>query len=408
MRWFCLSCLLLLLGIPGGVHAQSRGLNIVSNYSPLNRNRAPRSSTEFIILHTTEGGGAGSLEHIRRFGLAHFMVDVDGKVTRTIERHRIATHAGRSMWNGRTNLDNHSIGIEVVGFHDRPLTPAQIVALRELLRQLKSIYRVPDNRILPHAMVAYGAPNRWHPVPHRGRKRCGMLMAREDVRAQLGLHDKPRFDPDVRAGRLAVADPYLERVLFAPSASPAARMDPEPAAGNVIARNRSAWDIARERYNAAGTLYEFPDGRVMRGNEITNWNRMPPGTVVRFADEVAAAAGRESERAQVLGQDAASPQELAGDASLSVTTWYFTPDGRILNGGDLTPELLAALPEGTQILVGYVRAGIISSRSSAFDLVGPRWNLPTTFYRFPDGSLRPGDAINERNIPNQTVIFFQP
>lgn len=404
MKMFRLIPVLLCALLPA-VFAQ--GLNIVSNYSPLNRQRAPRGSTEYIILHTTEGGGRGSLEKLRRFGEAHYMVDTDGKVYRIIERNRIATHAGRSMWNGRTNLDNFSIGIEMVGYHDRPLTEAQVRALRELLRQLKAIYRIPDNRILPHSMVAYGSPNRWHRAPHRGRKRCGMLMAREDVRARLGLHDKPRFDPDVRAGRLVVADSYLERVLFGPSAAPAPAAAPETAE-NVIARNRSAWDIARELYNAASTVYEFPDGRMMRGNEITNWNRMPPGTVVRVAEQGAGEQQGERERVQVLGRDGQRAADIAGDATLDARTWYFLPDGQIFSGDELTEERLDGLPEGTGMLVGYVRGGIISARSRAFDLVGPRWNLATTFYRFPDGTIRAGDEINERNIPNQTQVFFQP
>jgi len=404
--------LFLLFLAANGVRVPAQGLNVESQYSPLNRQRAPRPSTEFIILHTTEGGGRGSLEKLRRFGEAHYMLDTDGKVYRIIERNRIATHAGRSMWGGRTNLDNHSIGIEVVGYHDRPMTEAQIQALRELLRQLKSIYRIPDNRILPHSMVAYGSPNRWHRAPHRGRKRCGMLMAREDVRARLGLHDKPRFDPDVRAGRLVVADPHLEQVLFglsgAAAAAAAAPAQTPESAPNVIARNRSAWDIAREQFNAATTLYEFPDGRVRRGNEITNWNQMPAGTIVRFEERITVEQQGERERVQMLGQDGARAADIAGDAARDAKTWYFLPDGRIFSGDEMEETLLNNLPEGTGMLVGYVRGGIISARSRAFDLVGPRWNLATTFYRLPDGNIRAGDEINERNIPNRTQVFFQP
>ncbi len=401
--------LLILLCSPSGLRAQA--LNIESRYSPLNRSRSPRGSTEYIILHTTEGGGRGSLEKLRRFGEAHYMVDSDGKVYRIIQHPRIATHAGRSMWSGRTNLDNVSIGIEVVGYHDKPMTSAQIRALRELLRQLKAIYSIPDNRILPHSMVAYGSPNRWHRAKHRGRKRCGMLMAREDVRAQLGLHDKPRFDPDVRAGRLVIADPFLERVLFGPSAprpSTPATPAAAPADPNVIARNRSAWDIAREQYNASNTVYEFPDGRVLRGNEISNWNTMPPGTLVRVGSSATLEQQSESERVILIGTDTRSAREFAGDAALDEKTIYFLPTGEVIRGNELTPAQLDSLVDGTGMLVGYVSGGKISARRRAFDIVGPRWNLATTFYRFPDGTVRTGDQINERNIPLETEVFFQP
>lgn len=393
---------------------QAQGLDIESRYSPLNRRRSPRGATEYIILHTTEGGGRGSLEKLRRFGEAHYMVDTDGKVYRIIERHRIATHAGRSMWNGRTNLDNVSIGIEIVGYHDKPMTSAQLRAVRELLRQLKAIYSIPDNRILPHSMVAYGAPNRWHRAAHRGRKRCGMLMAREDIRAQIGLHDKPRFDPDVRARRLVVADDFLERTLFGPSAvaatpaAVAAAAAASPANPNVIARNRSAWDIAREQYNAPTTSYEFPDGRVLRGNEIPNWNAMPPGTIVRVGSSATLEQQSESERVITIGQDTRSAREFAGDAALDDKTIYFLPTGEVVRGNELTEAQLDSLVDGTGMLVGYISGGRISANRRAFDIVGPRWNLATTFYRFPDGTVRSGDQINERNIPLQTEVLFQP
>lgn len=46
-----------LMWVAGMVCAQ--GLDIESRYSPLNRQRSPRKATEYIILHTTEGGGQG-------------------------------------------------------------------------------------------------------------------------------------------------------------------------------------------------------------------------------------------------------------------------------------------------------------------------------------------------------------
>lgn len=382
------------------------GLNIESRYSPLNRKRAPRKSTDYIILHTTEGGAKGSLAKLRRYGEAHYMVDTKGKVTRIISRDRIAYHCGRSMWDGRTSLDNHSIGIEIVGFHDKPMTRAQVSAVRELLRQLQAIYNVPDSRVLPHSMVAYGRPNRWHPHSHRGRKRCAMLLGRDDVRRSLGLTSKPRFDPDVRSGRLKVADPYLENMLFTVIPNSSA-VNSSRAGSNVIARGRSAWDIARENYNSATTQYLFPDGSSKRGDRITDWNRIPPGTKV-IMDEKRTEPTSALERVQVIGKDGVSASEIAGAALAKDTTIYFLKNGSVRQGSDLTAAQLLALPEGTGMLVGYVHGGSIRSNRRAFDICGPRWNLPTTFYRLPDGDIRNGSEMDERGIPNGTMVFFQP
>lgn len=381
------------------------GLDIESRYSPRNRERSPRRATEYIILHTTEGGGRGSLGKLRKYGEAHYMVDLNGKVYRIIHRDRIAFHSGRSMWNGATSLDNVSIGIEMVGYHNKPLTTRQKHALRELLRQLQTIYRIPDHKVLPHSMVAYGRPNRWHRHSHRGRKRCAMLLARDDLRRGIGLSAKPRFDPDVKAGRLVVADPHLERVLF--TVVPLAETPAETVGENVIARGRSAWDIARENYNAAATVYTFPDGSVKRGDQITDWNKLPPGTRVAIGGETAEQTSG-LERVQRIGGDGGSAAEIGGAAIARDTTIYFLTDGRVKQGNEFTPEELRTLPRGTGMLVGYLHGGVIGVRRRAFDICGPRWNLPTTFYRLPDGTVKTGAEINERNIPLGTMVFFQP
>ena len=148
------------------------GLEITSYYSPRNCERPPRTRTDYIILHTTEGAAKGSLRKVRKNGEAHYFVNTDGHIYRIIRKERVAFHAGRSMWRGRTNIDNSSLGIEVVGYHNKSITNAQYKALRELLQQLQSIYNIPDSRVLSHSMIAYGAPNRWHKRSHRGRKRC--------------------------------------------------------------------------------------------------------------------------------------------------------------------------------------------------------------------------------------------
>ena len=157
---------------------------ISNRLSPKNKQRPLRPHTLYIVLHTTEGPEAGSLAKVWRNGETHYFIAKDGDVLRIMDRTRIATHSGRSMWEGHHNIDDYAVGIEVVGHYDQDITQAQYAALRELLRQLKSVYRIPDNRVLTHSMVAYGRPNRFHRNYHRGRKRCGMIFARADVRQE--------------------------------------------------------------------------------------------------------------------------------------------------------------------------------------------------------------------------------
>jgi hypothetical protein len=182
--------------------------------SPRNPERPVRKTTRLIILHTTEAGARSSLNKLSERGEAHYCVDEKGVVHRIVDRNREAFHAGRSMWCGHEDCDNHSIGIEVVGFHDKPVTLAQIDAIRELVAVLKREYRLKDTQVVCHSHVAYGAPNKWHKRKHRGRKRCGMLFAMPSVRGVLKLDSRPAFDPDVKAKRLIVADKELNAVLY--------------------------------------------------------------------------------------------------------------------------------------------------------------------------------------------------
>ena len=297
----------------GGLHALTYSNAYVS---PRNGERARRAATTFIILHTTEGEAKPSLRKLSKNGEAHYCVDRDGTVYRIVDRSRVAYHCGVSMWRGRRNLDDVSVGIEVVGYHDRALTRAQYAALRELVLTLQKIYGVKDANVMPHAQVAYGTPNRWHPRSHRGRKRCGMGYATPAVRKLLGLDERWLADPDVKARRLVVGDAYLAQVLYdkrgerllpykLPGAAAGKAKTPARAAAGprvyTIAKGQTAWDVARDAYNAAGTLYIFPDGRRVTGDRVRHLVHPPHGRLRARNGAEREDAGRPAARYQDFG-----------------------------------------------------------------------------------------------------------
>jgi hypothetical protein len=407
-----------LRGIQAAFPRSAAGLKIVDRLSPKNERRPLRPHTLYIVLHTTEGAEAGSLDKVWRRGEAHYFVGAEGNVLRIIGRAKIATHAGRSMWEGHRNIDDYSIGIEVVGYHNQDVTDAQYVALRALLGQLKTTYGIADKRVLTHSMVAYGSPNLFHPNDHRGRKRCGMIFARPDVRLKLGLLSKPEHDADVEAGRLIVADAELYRFLYARGSAVAGASahspSPQiqiPAEANVVTGSWTPWNIARDRYDQPDTIYVFPDGKRLRGDQIQNWNKIPEGTRVLAAEGEA-----ESEQTMAgfleIGKDGSTPRALAGDAYDRDTTIYFFSNGLIRTGRELknSATLRAFLerpPLGTRLLVGYIYGGFVKSSRPASSIAGVRWNYPSTYYRFPDGRIINGDGIDDMAIPVHTLIFFQ-
>jgi hypothetical protein len=405
--------------------AAGGGLRIRTDYGPENERRALRPETRYIVLHTTEGRETGSLRKLRKRGEAHYFVHRDGRVTRLLDRRRIATHAGRSMWSGRSELDELSLGIEVSGYHHAEPTRAQYATLRELLRQLESLYDIPDENVLTHSMVAYGTPNRFHPYRHRGRKRCAMVFARTEVRRRLGLTAAPRQDPDVSAGRLRVGDRELQRNLYpdppavappAPARRAATEADPD-----VITPDRTAWSIAGRAYASATTVYVLPDGTRTRGDEMAGWDEIPLGTRVlldRAAGPATAVADAEGAPDQpyvdgllLVGRPAAAP-DLLGTAAAASTTTYLFPSGTVRTGAELEREpkgrgLLRRLPSGTRVLVGYVNAGRVTPSRSLDRIAGNRWNYPSTYYRIPGGGIRTGVEIQDGRVPSGTLVFFR-
>ena len=275
--------------------------------SPRNPERRVRPSTELIVLHTTEAPARSSLNKLSDRGEAHFCVTEEGGVYAIVDRDRVAFHAGRSMWNGKEDVDNFSIGIECVGYHDKPMPMVQLAAIRNLVKDLKAMYRIPDERVLCHSHVAYGSPNKWQKRKHRGRKRCGMLFAMPSVRRVLDLKSRPAFDADTRAGRLVVGDDYLRGVLYGktdtmlaayrPPAAPKPKASAKPKASiaakptspaaasagapksiaqlkvrgyvqkGTVSKSNSASKIAGGKWNAADTYYTIRD-KVIPGSAI--------------------------------------------------------------------------------------------------------------------------------------------
>lgn len=234
--------------------------------SPKNAEREVRAKTELIVLHTTEAPEKSSLRHLSERGLCHYCVTADGKIYAIVDRHRVAFHAGCSMWNGKKEVDNFSIGIECVGSYDKPMEARQLAAIRDLVKWLQRIYGIGDENVLTHSMVAYGESNRWHKRSHRGRKRCGMLFATPSVRRVLELRKRPAQDPDVAAKRLIVADRELQQNLYGgdPFAARYAAVRLPPATSfeasvkrTVAAANRQPQSVAELKaagYAAIGTI----------------------------------------------------------------------------------------------------------------------------------------------------------
>jgi AmpD protein len=146
--------------------------------SPNCNDRPPGSGISLLVIHNISlppghfGGGwiddlfcnrldCGAHPYFDRLrGLevsAHFLVRRDGSLVQYVPLHRRAWHAGKSVFDGRENCNDYSVGIELEGTDTRPYTQRQYRRLHTLtMLLLRSCPDITPARIVGHSDVAPG------------------------------------------------------------------------------------------------------------------------------------------------------------------------------------------------------------------------------------------------------------
>lgn len=117
---------------------------------------------DMLVLHYTGMPTAkGALERLCDPAAkvsAHYLIDEDGTVAALVPEEKRAWHAGVSYWQGRGDLNDVSIGIELVNpGHEwgyRPFPAPQRAALVGLARGLLQRWPIPPSRIVAHSDIA--------------------------------------------------------------------------------------------------------------------------------------------------------------------------------------------------------------------------------------------------------------
>ncbi len=130
--------------------------------SPNHGPRAPGKPVDILLLHYTGMPSAASALRWLCDPAAqvscHYFVDEDGTVLQLVDEDRRAWHAGASCWQGETDINSRSIGIEIVnpghqfGYRDFP--DAQVAAVIGLCANILSRHAIPAERVLAHSDVA--------------------------------------------------------------------------------------------------------------------------------------------------------------------------------------------------------------------------------------------------------------
>lgn len=128
------------------------------------RSRSQESRVRYLVIHFTQLNFQRSLQVLTEGNVSsHYLVDVDPPVIyRLVDEDRRAWHAGRSFWQGDTNLNSSSIGIEIVNLGDdsqpgvsyAEYPTAQIDAVIGLVRDIARRHDIAPHRILGHSDIA--------------------------------------------------------------------------------------------------------------------------------------------------------------------------------------------------------------------------------------------------------------
>ena len=135
--------------------------------------RGKEERIKFIILHYTALDNVGSIRELTGGVSAHFLVldEDDNKIYNLVPLEQRAWHAGVSAFRGRTNINDTSVGIEIVNDgiakeyrsdpnpyhpydHYVDYKPIQIEKVAQIIKYVAEKYNIPARNIVAHSDIA--------------------------------------------------------------------------------------------------------------------------------------------------------------------------------------------------------------------------------------------------------------
>ena len=138
-------------------------MQIIEYYSPnYNKKERSKKSIKIIVIHYTgmqsERESLNRLCNVKSKVGCHYLINKNGKIFRLVRDKNTAWHAGKSRWSKYRNLNECSIGIELVNkghqFGYTSFTQKQILQLIILCKILIKKYKIPINNIIGHSDIA--------------------------------------------------------------------------------------------------------------------------------------------------------------------------------------------------------------------------------------------------------------
>lgn len=118
------------------------------------------AAPDLIVLHYTAMESAeAALERLCDPGpevSAHWLVARDGRVFHLVDEVQRAWHAGRGAWGRVTDVNSHSIGIEIDNDGSAPFAAAAMTSVERLVEACMARWAIPVERVIGHSDCAPG------------------------------------------------------------------------------------------------------------------------------------------------------------------------------------------------------------------------------------------------------------
>ncbi|MEZ5675604.1 MAG: N-acetylmuramoyl-L-alanine amidase [Thalassovita sp.] len=150
---------------------------VIQHPSPNFGARRGAVQPDMVVLHYTAIPCAASLERLcdpQAEVSAHYLISETGRIWQLVPEDKRAWHAGAGKWGSVTDVNSHSIGIELVNLGTHPFAEPQMAALEWLLAGIMQRWAIRPERVIGHSDMA---PDRksdpgprfdWHRLARQG------------------------------------------------------------------------------------------------------------------------------------------------------------------------------------------------------------------------------------------------
>ncbi len=187
-------------------------LSVRDRPSPNHADRGDPPRIDMLVLHYT--GMRSAVEALDRLCnraarvSAHYVIEEDGTVWRLLPEAERGFHAGVSCWEGECDLNQVSIGVEIVNpGHEwgyRPFPEAQMRSVETLCRDILARHPISAHRIVGHSDIA----------PERKSDPGELFDWPRLARAGIGLWPEPRGGAAIVAVDRAAAIAELRNIGY--------------------------------------------------------------------------------------------------------------------------------------------------------------------------------------------------